>query len=73
MPAERTFLLDYLLDLRERAAPHLGAEALAALDRLVQPDSAEFLLDQPDMAIVCLDLLVWGIKSGCSTSLGEMP
>jgi len=61
---ERLFLSLYLVALRDRVAQHLRQAMLERLDRLVEPTSPNFLLDQPDVAIVCLDRLVWGVKPG---------
>ena len=59
---ERGFFEKYLLDLKERALPHLDASIAAKFERLVDPESVEYLLDDPDLSITCIDHVVWGTK-----------
>ena len=61
-PSERTFLGEHLKDLRERVAPRLRPETRDALDRLADPDSPEYLPDQPDLALTVIDHVVRGRK-----------
>jgi ubiquinone/menaquinone biosynthesis C-methylase UbiE len=68
---ERTFLADYLMSLWRRTAPLLDSETRRQLENLVHPASQDYLLDQPDLAIICLDLLVWGVKQGCTLPEGD--
>jgi ubiquinone/menaquinone biosynthesis C-methylase UbiE len=58
---ERTFFLEYLRALRSSVAPHLPADELAELDRLIAgPDS---FLDDAEITVTCLDHVVWGFKA----------
>jgi SAM-dependent methyltransferase len=58
-PSTRGFLEAYLADLRRRASPFLGRDDRIRFDRLVDPRSSSFLLDDPDALVVsvaCLGL-----------------
>ena len=61
-PNERTYFTLYLRDICRRIASHLDGPTRAELDRLVEPDSGEFLLDDPDFTATCIDHVVWGVK-----------
>jgi ubiquinone/menaquinone biosynthesis C-methylase UbiE len=61
-PRERGYLEKYLLDLKERALPHLEPGAGAKFARIVDPGSDEFLLDAPDLSVICIDHVVRGTK-----------
>jgi ubiquinone/menaquinone biosynthesis C-methylase UbiE len=61
-PSERTFFTLYLKDLSRRIASHLDGPFRGELDRLVDPGSGEFLLDDPDLTATCIDHVVWGSK-----------
>jgi len=58
----RDYLAHYLKNLRDRVAPFLEPDPLAALDRLIDPGSADNLLDLPDFAVTFLDQVVWAVK-----------
>jgi ubiquinone/menaquinone biosynthesis C-methylase UbiE len=62
-PSERGFLEKYLLDLKERALPHLEPDMAERFARLVDPGSGDFVLDDPDLSVTCIDHVVWGTKS----------
>jgi len=64
---ERTFLEEYLGDLQERTRPHLAPTMRAEFERLVAPDSEDYLLDRPDLSVTYVDHLVRGVKPGAST------
>ena len=57
---ERAFVGEYLRDLRERVAPHLEPEVAESFDRLVNPGSADYLLDDPDLCLTNVDRLAIG-------------
>jgi ubiquinone/menaquinone biosynthesis C-methylase UbiE len=56
----RTFLGEYLRDLRERVAPRLQAPMRERFDRLADPKSPESLLDQPDLSLTVVDHVIHG-------------
>ncbi|WP_435011702.1 class I SAM-dependent methyltransferase [Tundrisphaera lichenicola] len=58
--SERTFLLEYLKDLRERVLPRLGSKFRKQMDTLTDPGSRNYLPDQPDLAMTVIDHVVWG-------------
>jgi ubiquinone/menaquinone biosynthesis C-methylase UbiE len=62
--SERLFLAEYLQDLRDRARPHLASSHLDMFDRLVDPDSVDYLPDAPDLSVTCIEQVVWGRKPG---------
>jgi ubiquinone/menaquinone biosynthesis C-methylase UbiE len=70
-PRERGFLEKTLLDLRERALPHLEPAMAARFERLVDPRSDEYLLDGPDLSVTCIDHVVWGTKPSKSLTRGS--
>jgi hypothetical protein len=60
----RTFVAEYLKDLRDRVSPRLDARTRDELERLIDPASEDYLLDDPDFVATCLDRLVWGTAPG---------
>lgn len=56
-PAARRFLRLHLRDTREALAGHLKPTALAALDRAIDADDAESLLNRADATMTCLTTL----------------
>jgi SAM-dependent methyltransferase len=58
----RTFFASYLDTLRERAAPRLDPAMRSAFERLVEPDSPEYLLDRADLTVTVLDHVVQGLR-----------
>ncbi|HYH67595.1 MAG TPA: methyltransferase domain-containing protein [Urbifossiella sp.] len=56
-PAARRFLRLHLRDSREFLADHLKPAALAALDRAIDPDDPESLLNREDATMTCLTTL----------------
>jgi ubiquinone/menaquinone biosynthesis C-methylase UbiE len=58
--AERRFLTEYFRRLHERIAPKLDADVRSDFERLIDERSPEFLLDQPDFDVTCIDHVVWG-------------
>ena len=61
-PDDRAYFAGYLADLREKATPHLSGEIRDEFERLVDPASAAYLLDDPDFTVTCLNHLAWSIK-----------
>ena len=59
-PASRTFLAEYLKQLRANVADRLTPEFRAKLDRLADPGSPEYLLDSPTLAATVVDHVVQG-------------
>ncbi|HEX3659437.1 MAG TPA: methyltransferase domain-containing protein [Pirellulales bacterium] len=62
--ADRTFLGEYLDNLRRRVLPVLDDAALARLDAWLGDDDGHWLIERPDFTTVWLDRLCWGIKPG---------
>jgi hypothetical protein len=60
---ERTFLAEYVRDLRERASPHLEPAAAERFERLVAPGSPDYLLDDPDLCMTSLDYVAIGRRA----------
>ncbi len=58
----RTFLTEYMANLRRRVAPYLTDEVLAELDTLLSPLQPTFLLDSSGLTVTCVDQLIWGVK-----------
>jgi ubiquinone/menaquinone biosynthesis C-methylase UbiE len=56
-PAVRRFLSLHLRDTREFLAAHLSPAARVALDRAIDPDDPESLLNRPDAGMTCLTTL----------------
>jgi ubiquinone/menaquinone biosynthesis C-methylase UbiE len=67
--AERRFVTEHLQRLRQRIASHLDTEIRSEFERLIDDGSREFLLDQPDFDMTCIDHLVWGrvVESGAGS------
>jgi SAM-dependent methyltransferase len=63
-PDDREYFAGYLADLREKAAPHLSGEIRDEFERLVDPGSPDYLLDDPDFTVTCLNHLAWSVKPG---------
>ena len=59
-PAHRDYLLAYFTRLHDRIRNFLEADTLASFCRLTCPDSPDFLPDQPDFAMTCLEVLASG-------------
>ena len=57
---ERTFFTEYLASIARRVSNELAAPLRDELNRLVDPKSPEFLLDDPDLTATCIDQVVWG-------------
>lgn len=60
----RGFLAAYLVNLRERAAPHLSAGMRRRVDELADPQSSGCMLDDPDAIVVCVDHLAVSPRRG---------
>lgn len=54
---ERTYLIWYFDDLCARARPYLTPADRDRLDRLLDPASPAYLLDQPGFYVICIDIL----------------
>lgn len=59
---ERIYLEGYLRDLGERARPYLDQAVRTAFDRLLDPHSELFMLDQPDFFACHLEIVAWARK-----------
>jgi len=64
---ERTFLTEYLKSLSELIATYLDGQIRSEFDRLVDPHSSEFMLDDADLTTTCINYVVWGRKPSCVT------
>jgi SAM-dependent methyltransferase len=60
---ERTYLRWYFDDLGCRARPYLVPEHRAWFDRLLDPASREYLLDQPDFYVTYIGMVARGYRS----------
>jgi ubiquinone/menaquinone biosynthesis C-methylase UbiE len=58
----RSFFTRYLVDLHRRVRPYLESGVVELFDRMADPDSEQFLLASPDLAITCLNHVVVGTK-----------
>ncbi len=63
-PDDRAYFAGYLADLREKASPHLSGEVSDEFERLVEPSSPAYLLDNPDFTATCLNHFAWSVKPG---------
>ncbi len=61
-PDERTFFTEYLQGLSDRVARHLTEPIRRHLERLADPRSGEFLLDDPDLTATCISHVARGSK-----------
>jgi ubiquinone/menaquinone biosynthesis C-methylase UbiE len=61
-PDDRAYFTAYLKSLSERVATYLEPPIRSEFDRLVDPDSQDFLLDDPDLTATCIDQVIWGRK-----------
>jgi len=57
---ERRFLIEYLRRLHERIAAYLETGICHDFERIIDERSPDFLLDQPDFDVTCIDHVVWG-------------
>jgi len=57
---EYVYLSAYLMDMAMRARPYLTANECAWLDRLITPDSPEYMLAQPDFYVTYLGMVASG-------------
>ncbi len=57
---ERTYFAEYLRRLSQRVAPRLQGAISERFADLVDPDSADFLLDDPDFLATSIDHVAWG-------------
>jgi ubiquinone/menaquinone biosynthesis C-methylase UbiE len=62
-PAAQRFFAEYLANLASRVTPHLSSGLRRRLERLVNPASRRYLLKQRDFVAVCLDRVVWGVRT----------
>jgi ubiquinone/menaquinone biosynthesis C-methylase UbiE len=61
-PNERTYFHEYLKSLTQTIASHLQGPVRSEFDRLVDPRSGAYLLDDTDLTATCIDHIVWGRK-----------
>jgi SAM-dependent methyltransferase len=59
---ERTYLAWYFADLGAHAQTYLQPDARAWFERLLDPTSAEYLLDQPDFYVIYINIVACGVK-----------
>jgi ubiquinone/menaquinone biosynthesis C-methylase UbiE len=59
---ERTYLSWYFDDLRARARPYLPPDIGAWFERLLDPASEEFLLDQQNFYVIYIGMVARGVK-----------
>lgn len=60
--AERAFLEAHIAELQERCRPHLKPAMAEWFDRLSDPCSPVYILDNPDLTVTCIDHVVCGTK-----------
>ncbi len=58
----RTFLAEYLRQILEEVGPKLPLDDRAKLERRINPESADYLLDSPTFAVTVIDHVVQGRK-----------
>lgn len=58
----RTFLAEYLKQIREHVGPAMPPEARGQLERWIDPASRDYLLDSPTLAVTVIDHVVMGRK-----------
>jgi SAM-dependent methyltransferase len=56
------FLTLYLTRLKQVTAPYLETALRARVCRLLDPNSAGYILNSPDLTVTVLDHVVWGVK-----------
>lgn len=61
-PDERAYFAEYLKGLSERVSPYFDGPIRREFDRLIDPASGGYLLDDPDLTATCIDQVVWGVK-----------
>jgi ubiquinone/menaquinone biosynthesis C-methylase UbiE len=59
---ERTYLAWYFADLGSHARTYIQPDAGAWFERLLDPTSTEYLLDQPDFYAIYIDMVARGVK-----------
>jgi hypothetical protein len=57
---DRIFFAEYLKRLARQITEYLDPAIRADFDRLVDPRSDAYILDDPDVTATCIDHLVWG-------------
>ena len=58
---ERTYFTEYLKEVAGRVGDDLKAGPIRdTFHRLINPSSREFMLDDPDLMVTCIDQVVWG-------------
>jgi SAM-dependent methyltransferase len=68
---ERTYLAWYFAVLSSHARPYLKPDVGAWFERLLDPTSAAYLLDQPDFYVIYIDMVARGVKLGDQRVLCE--
>jgi ubiquinone/menaquinone biosynthesis C-methylase UbiE len=61
-PDDRAYFDGYLGDLRKKVAPHFSGEIHDEFERLVDPESPDYILDGPDFTVTFLNHLAWSVK-----------
>ncbi len=61
-PDSRTFFAEYLQQIRTNVAPTMDTAARADLERWIDPESPDYLLDSPTFAATVIDHVVQGRK-----------
>ncbi len=56
----RTYLAESMNGLSRRVDRHLNGPIREPFDRLIDPKSGDYLLDDPDLTVTCIDHVVWG-------------
>lgn len=59
---ERTYLAWYFAELGTQVQPYLHPDVGAWFERLLDPASADYLLDQPDFYVIYIDIVAHGVK-----------
>lgn len=62
--AEREFLTSHLQRLLERVAPQLEAKDCGRVRALIDPQSAESILQCPNLTLTSLNTVLWGMRPG---------
>lgn len=60
---ERVYFSEHLKELSGSLAQHLDGPTRRRFESMADPQSDDFLLDDPDLTVTCIDQLAWGRKA----------
>jgi ubiquinone/menaquinone biosynthesis C-methylase UbiE len=62
-PDERVYFTEHLKELSGSLARHLDGPTRRRFELMADPQSDDFLLNDPDLTVTCIDQLAWGRKA----------